>query len=127
MNERAHPFVDEMAQNVALGADLLGHMVRANALNKVQPSLPPAPVWEWFVHDVVYRFIQTEQQVVMDPDGESEEGKAVLEACLKELIDTINVCAKNQQLGLQSTIQHLLRARLLYLPINFDGSYGGAI
>jgi hypothetical protein len=117
------PYEKEMLDNSALGADLLGHIVRAGLFDEKHPQMPPAEVFEWYVMDVTFRFIG-EEHIYIHLLGRDPAQADGLKAALTELVMVIDIIARNKQFGLQGKVGEVLRIRRLKLPENFDHTYG---
>lgn len=115
-------FEAEFSENQSTGAAILEAMIRESIFD--QQTMPPPELLNWYVHNVVYRFIHIEHAFVYGVPAEHEEG---LSAALVELGMLIEVLNKNKQLGLQHALSQVLRTRTLKLPPLYDATLGGRL
>lgn len=120
------PFNDEAVKNNAVGADFLGALVRSKLFDEQNPIMPPPDVFEWYVLDVVYRFVG-EEHIWVHLMHENVDEAAALQNTMVELRMVMDVLRRNKQLWLQSKVQEILRIRGLRLPIDYDASYKGVL
>lgn len=110
------------------GAQLLCATVRGGFQSG---HMPPKAVLDWYGEYITQGLIAVEQQAMALTAGSDEVEVGLIDRSLQAGVATvaelIQVARSNKLLVLEDKVLGLLRMRRLYLPQDFDPTYGAAL
>lgn len=120
-------YLEEISANAAEGNDLLSTMVMESL---GQSSMPPAPIFRWFVMHLLYKFMQYEE-VYLNSEGQTDGARTTQESILLDMAEvlsmTMKVINKQKMFGLAEDLHSALMRRKLRFPPTMDMTYGGLL